>query len=282
VGAAFIVMAREGLEAALIVSILLAYLRHLGRRDRAPVVWVGTVGAVAVSVAVGGLIFLVAGELEGKAEQRFEGLISLAAVAMLTWMVFWMRRQAARIKSELQAKVDLALSGTGIGLAGLAFVMVVREGIESALFLFGVENATGGPVGFFLGAILGLASAVGVGYLIYRGSVRLNLRTFFRVTGGLILVVAAGLLAFGIHELQEAGHLALGTGQAYDLSGALSDDGGVGAVLKAIFGYHAEASVLEVTAWLTYLAASSWVFFFRPVRSLPSPAAAHGSSARVG
>ena len=269
-GAALIVMVREGLEAALIVSIILAYLRRLGRRDEMPSVWLGTIGAVAVSAAVGGIIFALGGEFEGRAEAVFEGVISLTAVAVLTWMVFWMRRQAVRIKSEIQEKVDSALVGAGIGTAGLAFVMVLREGIETALFLFGAESATGGPVGFFAGATLGLVIAVAIGYLLYRGTVRLNLRTFFRVTGGLLLVVAAGLLAFGIHELIEARVLPGRGAVAFNLEGDLPDDSGLGAILKAVFGYHAEAFLLEVVAWVTYLVLAGYMFF-RPVM-LPHPA----------
>ena len=275
-GAAFIVTLREGLEAALIVSIILAYLRQLGRTDHNSLVWWGTFGAVAVSTAVGAVIFLAAGEFEGKAEQVFEGLISLSAVGVLTWMVFWMRRQAARIRSDIQEKVDSALAGGGMALAGLAFVMVLREGIETALFLFGAEKATGGAFLFFLGAALGLAVAAGIGWVLYHGSVRLNLRSFFRVTGALILVVAAGLLAFGIHELQEAGYLQFLTAHAFDLEGTLNDDRGVGALLKAIFGYHHEMSVLEVSAWITYLLVVGSLYF-RPSR-LGTPVSAPATS----
>ena len=264
-GAAFIVTLREGLEAALIVSIILAYLRQLGRSDRSPLVWWGTAGAVAVSVVAGAIIFAVAGEFEGKAEEVFEGLVSLTAVAVLTWMVFWMRRQAARIRSDIQEKVDTALTGGGLALAGLAFVMVLREGIETALFLFSAESATGGRLLFFVGAALGLAVSATIGFVLYKGSIRLNLRTFFRYTGALILVVAAGLLAFGIHELQEAGYLGFLTAEAYNFEGSLPDDSGVGAILKAVFGYHAEASVLEVAAWAAYLLVVGFLYF-RPNR----------------
>jgi high-affinity iron transporter len=277
VGAAFIVMLREGLEAALIVAIILAYLRKLGRRDRFPTVWWGTLGAVAVSAVVGTLIFVAAGEFEGTAEEVFEGVVSLTAVAVLTWMIFWMRRQAARIRSDLQEKVDSALVGGGAGLAGLAFVMVVREGIESALFLFGVESATGSTGAFFLGAALGLATAVAIGYVMYSGSIRLNLRAFFKVTGGLLLVIAAGLLAFGIHELQEAGVVKIGTSLAYDVTDTVPDDSGVGALLTAVFGYHAEASVLEVGAWLAYLLTVGYFFFRRQ-----APVSVRVASADVG
>jgi high-affinity iron transporter len=267
-GAAFIVMLREGLEVALIVSIILAYLSRLGRRDGFPTVWWGTFAALGISAAVGAMVFALAGEFEGRAEEVFEGTVSLVAVGVLTWMIFWMRRQAARIKTQLQQKVDSALMGGGVGLAGLAFVMVLREGIETALFLFGVESVTGSAGGFFVGAALGLAAAVAIGYVFYTGSVRLNLRAFFKVTGGLLLVIAAGLLAFGIHELQESGAVSFGTRLAFDLGATLPDDSGLGAILKAVVGYHAEASILEVAAWLGYLLTVGF-FFFRPQARLP-------------
>jgi high-affinity iron transporter len=276
-GASFILTLREGIEAALIVSIILAYLRKLGRSDRVPLVWWGTLAAAALSVLVGAIVFTVAGEFEGRAAEIFEGLVSLVAVGFLTWMIFWMRRQAARIKSELHEKVDAALVGSGIGLATLAFAMVFREGIETALFLFGIAKATaegtGGAWGQVLGAALGLGTAVTLGYLLYRGGIRLNLRTFFRVTGGLLLVVAAGLLAYAVHEFQEAGYLGFLTGAAYDLSGALPDGEGVGAILRGLIGYQDEPSVLEALVWGGYLAVAGF-FFFRPApASVPTVAA---------
>ncbi len=280
-GAALLIALREGIEAALIISILLAYLRHLERTDRHPVIWWGTAAAVVVSGAVGAVIFSVAGEFEGKAEQTFEGLVSLTAVGVLTWMIFWMRRQGARIKSELQERVDSALLGGSIALASLAFVVVLREGIETALFVFAAAKATavesGGAGAQLLGASLGLGIAVVLGALIYRGAVRLNVRAFFKVTGALILVVAAGLFAFSLHELQEAGYLPLLTAQAFDVSGTLSDEGGFGAILRALIGYQADPSMLEVVAWLGYLAVAGGLFF-RPHR-VPVPAASATAAA---
>jgi high-affinity iron transporter len=269
-GAAFLITLREGIEAVLIISIVLAYLRQLERSDQAKLVWWGTAGAVALSLIIGGIIFGAAGEFEGKAEEVFEGLVSLFAVSVLTWMIFWMRRQAVRIKSELHERVDTALATGGIALVVLAFVAVLREGIETALFLFATAKATaegaGGAWGQVIGSILGLATAAVLGYLLYRGGIRLNLRTFFKVTGALILVVAAGLFAFSIHELQEAGYLAFGTGTAYDVSGSLSDQDGVGAILRAVIGYQDRPSVLEAIAWGGYLLVTGYLFFRPPTR----------------
>lgn len=263
-GAAFIIALREGIEAALIVSIILAYLTQLGRRDRAHLVWWGTALAVAVSVAAGGAIFGLGAEFEGTAEQIFEGLVTLAAVGVLTWMIFWMRRQGARIRSELQEKVDTALVTGGLALAALAFTAVLREGIETALFIFAAARGTAvasvGIGGQLLGAVLGLAVAVVLGVLLYRGGIRMNLRSFFRVTGAILVVVAAGLFAYAVHELQEAGWLPMLAATAFDVSASLPDDAGLGAVLRGLVGYNADPTVLEVAAWAAYLLVVGFLF----------------------
>jgi len=267
-GAAFLVTLREGLEAALIVSILLAYLRQLGRLELSRDIWWGVGAAIGVSLLVGGVIFGLGAEFEGRAEEIFEGLISLTAAAVLTWMIFWMRKQGAGIRAELQGRVESALVGGGLALASLSFVVVVREGVETALFLFATtkatsdSGATGG--GQLLGGLLGLAVAIGLGYLVYQGGVHLNLRSFFRITGGLLIIVAAGLVAYGVHELQEAGLLPFLTDKAYDVSGTLPDDSGPGAILRAIFGYQDGPSWLEVVAWGGYLAVTGFFFFREP------------------
>lgn len=267
-GAAFIIALREGIEAALIVSILLAYLKQLQRTDRSKLVWWGTGLALAVSIAAGTLIFVVGGEFEGTAEQVFEGLVTLSAVVVLTWMIFWMRRQGARIKSELQEKVDTALVAGGFALAALAFFAVLREGIETALFIFAAAEGTaveaGGIGGQLTGAALGLGLATVLGVLLYRGGIRLNLRTFFRVTGAVLIVIAAGLFAYSIHELQEAGWFPVLESHAFDLSATLPDDSGVGAVLRGLVGYNADPTVLEVASWLAYLVVIG-ALYLRPV-----------------
>jgi high-affinity iron transporter len=268
VGAAFIIALREGIEAALIVSILLAYLKQLQRTDRSKLVWWGTGLALAVSIAAGTLIFVVGGEFEGTAEQVFEGIVTLSAVVVLTWMIFWMRRQGARIKSELQEKVDTALVAGGFALAALAFFAVLREGIETALFIFAAAEGTaveaGGIGGQLIGAALGLGSATVLGVLLYRGGIRLNLRTFFRATGAVLIVIAAGLFAYSIHELQEAGWFPVLESHAFDLSATLPDDAGVGAVLRGLVGYNADPTVLEVVSWLAYLVVIG-ALYLRPV-----------------
>lgn len=263
-GAAFLVALREGIEAALIVSILLAYLKKIGATGERYLIWWGAALAIAASVLVGSVIFAVGAEFEGEAEEVFEGLVTLTAVGVLTWMIFWMRRQGARVRSELQERVDTALLTGGLALAALAFVAVLREGIETALFIFaaakGTAVETGGVGGQLIGATLGLAAAVVLGVLLYRGGLRLNLRSFFRITGLLLIVVAAGLFAFALHELQEAGWLPILAGTAFDVSGTLPDDSGVGGILRAIFGYQANPTWLELVGWFGYLVVVGWLF----------------------
>jgi high-affinity iron transporter len=258
-GASFVIALREGIEAALIVSIILAYLKQLEATDRSRLVWWGTGLAIALSVGVGIAVFAAGAEFEGRTEEIFEGLVTLAAVAVLTWMIFWMRRQGARIRSELQEKVDTALVTGGLALAGLAFFAVLREGIETALFLFAaaqgtaVEGTEVAPAAQLVGAALGLAVAIVLGVLLYRGGIRMNLRTFFRVTGWILIVVAAGLFAYSLHELQEAGWIPILEAHAYDLSATLPDDEGAGAILRGLVGYNADPTWLEVVGWLGYL-----------------------------
>jgi high-affinity iron transporter len=270
-GAAFLITLREGIEAALVISIILAYLKAIGRPDRGGLVWAGAGTAIAVSLVAGVILFFTVGAISETSERPaeiIEGVGSLLAVGVLTWMIFWMRRQARHIKGDLQEKVDLALaSGSGLALGALAFFVVVREGLETVLFLFGTiqEEVVGSVALGYVGAALGLAVAVILGFLIYKGGIRLNLRTFFKVTGALILVVAAGLFAYGIHELQEVGWIPGEDTKAFDIGGALSDEGGLGALLRAMFGYNADPSVLEFGGWVGYLLITGFLFF-RPHR----------------
>ncbi len=269
-GATFVIALREGIEAALIVSIVLAYLKQLGASDRARLVWWGTGVAVALSAAVGTGIFVAGAEFEGAAEEVFEGLVTFAAVGVLTWMIFWMRRQGSRIRSELHEKVDTAIVSGGLALAGLAFFAVLREGIETALFLFAaakgtaVEGTAVAPATQVTGAVIGLALAVVLGVLLYRGGIRMNLRSFFRVTGLILIVVAAGLFAYSLHELQEAGWLPVLEAHAFDLSASLPDDAGAGAILRGLVGYNADPTWLEVVGWAAYLVVVGGLFLRRP------------------
>jgi high-affinity iron transporter len=268
-GAAFLITLREGIEGALLVSIILAYLNAIGRRDRHGAVWAGVGAAVAGSLVAGAVIFLVAGRLSHTAAEVFEGVVSYLAVGVLTWMIFWMRRNAIKIKGELHERVDVAVaSGSSLALGALAFLVVGREGLETALFLFSAFQASAGtPVALtILGALLGLGLAVALGAALYRGGIRLNLRTFFRLTGGLILVVAASLLVYGTHELLEAGAF-----RSLEGGVLLAEAPGVAVVMSTInrivVGLGGTPTWLEFGLWLAYLAITG-VLFFRPT---PAP-----------
>ena len=200
-----VVVLREGFEASLVVGIVLAFLDRTGRRDGFGAVWAGVGAAVAISLAVGVGLFALGAELEGRSEYLFEGIAAVSAAVLLTWMVFWMRRQARTIRTDLEGRVQAALAGgSALGLAVVAFVGVLREGVETALFLFSATEASS-PLVSLVSGLVGLALAIGLGYAFYRGSHRLDLRRFFTITSGLLLVFAGWLLAKGLEELAEAG-----------------------------------------------------------------------------
>jgi high-affinity iron transporter len=260
---------REGVEAALIVSIILAYLSQTGNGRHFSKIWAGTALAVGASLAIGVVLFMTVGGLEAPYEQMFEAAAMLIATGVLTWMLFWMRRQARRVKGELQAAVDRVLSaGSAWGLAVLAFTAVIREGIETSLFLFGqVTAVSANPVGalsVLTGATVGLLGAVGIGWLIYAGSRRINYGTFFKATGLALIFIAAGLLSHAVHELVEIGLITFGTQTAFDISAVLSDESAAGLFLRALLGYTDSPEQITLVAYLAYLLPVLW-FYLRPV-----------------
>lgn len=271
---------REGVEAALIVSIILAYLGRTGNARHFGRIWIGTVAAVALSAAAGLALFLTIGGLSSPAEQYFEGSAMLLAAGVVTWMLFWMRRTAANIRGELQGGIDRALTeGSLWGLSALAFTAVIREGIETSLFLLGqvtaARDAEAGAVSTLFGALLGIGVAVILGYGFYRGARVLNLATFFRWTGIALVFIAAGLVSHAMHEFIEAGLITFGTTTAFDVSAVLSHeaDGGslLGQMLRAIFGYTATPEWTTLIAWVGYLVAVL-VLYGRPMRpATPAP-----------
>ena len=264
---------REGVEAALIVSIILAYLAKTGNARHFGKIWLGAGAAVVLSVAVGLMLFVTIGGFEEPAEQIFEGFAMLIAAGVVTWMLFWMRRTAANIKGQLQAGVDRALLEGGIfGLSILAFTAVIREGIETALFLMGQATAAGTQASSTLvGAVIGLAIAVGIGYALYRGARVINLRTFFTWTGIALIFIAAGLLSHAVHEFVEAGWITFGTATAFDISAILPHDpeagalGVVGSILRALVGYTSTPEWITFVVWLGYLVVVLYLYT-RPLR----------------
>jgi high-affinity iron transporter len=270
----FVTGLREGVEAALIVAIIAGYLARTGESARIPRVLLGAGAAVGVSVVAGIAIFLFVGELASPYEQLLEAATMILAAGIVTWMLFWMKRQSRGLKGELHARVDRALDEGGMwGLTLLAFTVVIREGIETAVFLLGQASAvreSGGTGGVLLGALIGLAAAVVVGYLVYVGSRRIDLRLFFRVTAILLVFIAAGLLGRAVHELVEIGVIALGTQPVFDLSAVLPDEAGLGMFLRALFGYSAAPEAAALLVWVAYVVVVLWLYL-RPDRRLPAP-----------
>lgn len=251
--AAFLVMLREGVEAAIIVAILLAFLDKTGRRDSSANVWRGTGLAILVSIVTGVLIWNTIGSLQGESEALVEGAIALVAAGLLTWMIFWMGKQARSIRSGLEAQASSALEAGGLALAAVAFVAVVREGFESVLFLLSTTVGQDSVTSTLVGGLLGTAAAVVIGFLLYRAGHRVNLRTFFRWTGYLIILFAAGLVAKGVHEFQEIGALPTFVEQAWEFSFLDPATTTLGAYLKTMFGWDPDPSLLQVVAYWTYL-----------------------------
>jgi high-affinity iron transporter len=265
---------REGVEAALIVAIVLAYLQRTGNAAHAGKVWLGAGVAVLLSVVLGLAIYTTVGSFEEPYEQIFEGTTMLLAAGVVTWMLFWMRRQAAGVKGELQSAVDRVLiSGGAWGLALLAFTAVIREGIETALFLAGqATSAASGAVWILIGAVVGLVIAAAIGYGFYRGSRRVNLAVFFKWTGIALVFIAAGLLSHAVHEFIEIGLFGDGplTHTAFDVSGLLSHDDGLGSILRALFGYSANPEWLTLIVHVTYLVVVL-ALYLRPLPPRPAP-----------
>jgi high-affinity iron transporter len=246
---ALVIALREGIEMSLIAGIVLAYLTQVGARRAHRWVWLGVGAAVAVSLGFLAVLNLLNAEFTGSTEQVFEGATMLLAAAFLTWMIFWMLRQARYLKSELQQAVQetLAAGGAAWGICLLVFFAVVREGVETALLLFAAPGE-----GKLLGSVIGLAAAIGIGVLIYAFGRRIDLRTFFKVTGVLLVLFAAGLVTHGVHEFVEAGAINGGP-VIFDLSASLPDKDGPGAMLRSLLGYSADPTLVEVIAYVTYL-----------------------------
>jgi high-affinity iron transporter len=274
--ATFFLMLREGLEAALIVGIVAAYLVKIGRRDALSRVAIGVAAALGLSVAIGLVVTLTIERLPILVQDTLEGIAALLAVGVLTWMLFWMRRQGRALKGELEHGVDLAISeGTTFALVGLAFVAVIREGVETVLFLIPILSFNGTGVDTVVGGLLGLVVAAGFGWAIFVAGVRVNLRRFFTVTGAVLIFVSAGLVAFAIAEFGEAGLFA-NTGVVFDLNGVLPDRGAIGSVLRGLFGYRSAPTPFELIGYVAYLVPVLALFIAdRPlIRRPASPAVA--------
>jgi high-affinity iron transporter len=275
----FLIGLREGLEASLVVGILVAYLVKSGHGARLRPIWAGVGLAIGISLAFGALLQFTSAELSFKAQEAFGGFASLLAVAFVTWMVFWMRRTARFLKTELHGRLDTALTLGPLALALTAFVAVGREGLETALFLWAAVQSTEQTASPVIGAVLGLLTSVALGWLLYTRAVNLNLKTFFTWTGAGLVVVAAGVFSYGVHDLQEAGILPGLNTLAFDVSDTIPPSSWYGTLLKGIFNFSPKTSVLEAIAWASYVVPVLYLFF-RPSPA-PAPAAAARQTASV-
>jgi len=275
---------REGVEAALIVAIVLAYLVRTGNGNQAGRVWLGTGLAAAVSLAAGAVIFQTVGSFQAPYEQYFEAGTLLVAATVVTWMLFWMRRQSMAIRGDLHARLDRVMTeGSTFGLAVLAFTAVIREGLETSVFLVGqltsAQSSAGSLVG---GALVGLAAAVAIGWGFYTGSRRIDLRSFFRWTGIGLIFIAAGLASHAVHELIEVGIVPFGTQTVFDISNVLPDEAGIGQFLRAILGYSAAPEASTLAVHVAYLAVVL-ALYLRPAKpALPPARRAEASEAPPG
>ncbi len=273
--APLVIMLREGIEAALIVAIVAAYLKRTGREALLPAVWAGVLAAVALCLVLGLTLTWLSAELPTRVQELFEAVVPATAAGVLTWMLFWMCHAGRTLQRELQGRVERAASAGqtwSLALVGTAFLAVSREGLESVLFLLAVFQQSRG-IEAPLGAALGLALAVAFGVGLYRGG-RLDLARFFRWTGLFLIFVSAGLLATALHELHEAGLWNALLEQAYDTSGILRETSPLGAVLRGLFGYSASPTIGEAVVYWAYLGPILFLF----LRGERLPGFAHGTA----
>jgi high-affinity iron transporter len=270
---------REGLEAALVVSVLVAFLVKADRRGSLPWVWLGVAAAIVLSAVFGWLITFTQHQMTFEQREVFGGTMSLVAVAFVTGMIFWMRRAARTIGSELRGKLGTAIELGPWAVTVMAFLAVGREGLETAtLFYSAAQSSAAGTTQPLIGFLVGIAIAIVLAFALYRGALKINLGKFFTITGALLIFVAAGVLAYGLHDLQEGGILPGLHALAFDLSGPMPEDSWYGALLKGVFNYSAQTTVLQAIAWVAYIAIVLPLFLRKrktPVaKEQPAPAAA--------
>jgi high-affinity iron transporter len=272
----YLIGLREGLEATLVVVILVAYLVKSDRTSLLGRIWAGVAIAVGVSLAFGALLTFGPRGLSFEAQEAIGGTLSIVAVGFVTWMVMWMARSARSLSGDLKGRVDkAAAAGGAASLVLVAMLAVGREGLETALFLWAATAAADSTTGPLVGAALGIGTAVVLGYLFYRGAVKINLSKFFTWTGAILILVAAGVLAYGIHDLQEAGLLPGLNALAFDVSGAVPPGSFVGTLLKGTLNFSPATTWLQAVVWVIYVAVTMTLFFRQIGRShRPAPASA--------
>ncbi len=261
-GASFLITLREGLEISLVLAIVLAYLAKTGRRELFPAVAAGAGIAAAVCVVAGIAFHVLIGEFEGRAEQAIEGTLALVAAAVLTWMIFWMRKNARGMSTELHGKLDAAANRSATAVALVAFGAVAREGFETVLFLLGAETGSSSGASVVIGGLLGLGVSAVLGVIVYRGGSKLNLRRFFQITGALLIVFAAGLFAKAVHEFRELLEIEGWLAEPVWVieSGAFAS-GWLYDFLAGVFGWSSDPERIRVIAYVAYLVPVSIAFF---------------------
>jgi len=280
----YLIGLREGLEATLVVTILVAFLVKSERKDRLPQVWAGVAAAIALSVAFGALLTFVAQDLmPGDKRELFDAVTSLAAVVFVTFMIFWMRRTARKLSGELRSKLSEAIAVGTFSVVGMAFIDVAREGLEPAMLFYAAAQGATTSVGPLLGITLGIATSIALGWAMYRSAVRINLAKFFTWTGILLIFVAAGIFKYAIHDFHEAGVLPGGGNYAFDLTGTIDPSAWYSALIAGFFNLTPAMTWFEVAAWVCY-AVPVLVLFLLPARApkpAPSPVPAPADAART-
>ena len=274
--ASYLIGLREGLEATLVVSVLIAFLVKSDRKDKLPQVWTGVVAALALSVGFGALLTFTAAHLDHTGQELFDAITSLLAVVFVTWMIFWMRRMARALSKELRGKLTDALQMGSLAVVVMAFLAVAREGLETALLFFASVQGATTTASPLIGISLGLLTSVAIGWGIYRSALKINLTKFFTWTGLLLILVAAGIFKYGVHDLQEANILPGLSTYAFDISVILPPDSWWGALLAGMLNITPQPSVLEALAWVLYLVPTLFLFL-RPQR-VPAPASTASSA----
>jgi high-affinity iron transporter len=273
----FVIGLREGLEASLIVGIIAAFVIQRGGRRALRPVWFGVLAAAAICATIAIVLNAVGRSLPLRQREAMEGILALVAVAGVTYMVIWMRRHSRELKRQLESHAESALvTGSMFALVAMAFFAVLREGIETSVFMLAAFQGSTNPAATGAGAILGVAVAVGLGYAIYKGGIRINLSRFFRVTGFVLVLVAAGLLSSAAHEFAEAGVLTVGLARAMDLSWLVAPGTVRASLLTGMLGFQPVPSVAEVTLWLAYAVPMS-IYVLWPQRSRPPRTAPVGA-----
>lgn len=273
----YLIGLREGLEAALVVVILIAYLVRSERAHLLPRIWAGVTAAIAVSLGFGALLTWGPQRLTFEAQEALGGSLSIIAVGFVTWMIFWMAKHARSLSGELRERIDAAADASAISLVVLAALAVGREGLETALFLWAATEAatdTGGSTTTpLIGGLLGILTAVAMGFAFYKGVLRINLSRFFTWTGAVLVLIAGGVLAYGFHDLQEAGILPGLNNRAFDISGTLDPNSWLGTLLKGTFNFQPDPTWLQVVAWCAYVIPTMALFFFSVNRKSEAPPA---------